>query len=139
MTSTEKLGSLKGFIDPYFFTNPLEKWDLCSFAKAFNTSGFTKKDCLYFYREGLQNIPNSPEYNDEQKVQAEKLFKTYNEQKKQNSQMLEALENKSNSHSARSAIFQNRVSALKLFKRISFCKPYSSNYIFIYIIYSSHC
>jgi hypothetical protein len=112
MSLTRKLksSSMKGFVDPYFINNPLEKWDLCSFAKSFEESEFTRKNCLYFYKEGLRNISNSPEFDDKQKDKAKELLFSYKEQKKQNSKMLEALENKTHSYAARTAIFQDRVS-----------------------------
>ena len=67
-----KSGSLKDFD---FVINPLEKWDLCSFAKSFEESEFTRKNCLYFYKEGLRNISNSPEFiNDKQRNKAQELL-----------------------------------------------------------------
>ncbi|CAI2186023.1 3461_t:CDS:2 [Funneliformis geosporum] len=113
MTLTElKPGTMKGFVDPYFVINSLENWDLCSFAKSFEESKFTRKNCLYFYKEGLKNICNMPEFDDKQKDKAKELLFSYKEQKKQNLKMLEALENKNNSYSARSVIFQDRLALL---------------------------
>ncbi|CAG8733956.1 7764_t:CDS:2, partial [Cetraspora pellucida] len=106
------IGSMKSFIDPYFTTNSSEQWDLCSFAKSFDESVFSRKNCLYFYKEGLQNIIKSPNFDDEQKAKAKEFLDTYEVQKKRNSKMLEALENKANSCSTRSAIFQDRLTLL---------------------------
>ncbi|CAG8663412.1 6576_t:CDS:2, partial [Funneliformis mosseae] len=82
MTTEISEGTMKGFIDPYFFTTPFELWSLCSFIDAHVGPGFSKKDCLYFYKEGLQNICKSSEFDDEQKTMAKKLIDTYKADKK---------------------------------------------------------
>ncbi|CAG8746246.1 8964_t:CDS:2, partial [Gigaspora margarita] len=102
------IGSMKSFIDPHFITTASELWDLCSFAKLLNESAFSRELCLYLYKEGLQNIIKSTDFDYEQKAKAKAFLDIYEVQEKQNSTFLEALENKSNSCSAKSTIFQDR-------------------------------
>ena len=112
MTTEISEGTMKGFIDPYFFTTPFELWSLCSFIDAHVGPGFSKKDCLYFYKEGLQNICKSSEFDDEQKTMAKKLIDTYKADKKKCAELLKLHENKITAHSVRSDMLQNRVSIL---------------------------
>ncbi|RIB14429.1 hypothetical protein C2G38_2144057 [Gigaspora rosea] len=92
----------------YLNNGTSEQWDLCSFAKLFDESVFIRENCLYLYKEGLQNIIKSTNFDDEQKAKANAFLDTYEVQIKQSSTILEALENKSNSCSAKSTIFQDR-------------------------------
>ncbi|CAI2178435.1 16937_t:CDS:2 [Funneliformis geosporum] len=69
--------TMKGFIDPYFFITPFGLWKLWSFIDVHAGPGFLKKDCLYFYKEGLQNICKSSKFDDEQKTMAKNLIDTY--------------------------------------------------------------
>ncbi|CAI2196804.1 17600_t:CDS:2, partial [Funneliformis geosporum] len=97
--------AMKGFIDKYFFTNLPNNWSLESFVLEHNEPGYVKKDCLYLYKEGLQNIYKSSEFDDEVKSVAKKLIETYEEDKKKCTNLLD-------SHSARATIHQNRLSLL---------------------------
>ncbi|CAG8690770.1 4096_t:CDS:2, partial [Racocetra fulgida] len=66
--------TIKEFVDPYFRTTPFEQWKLSSFIEMRSGPGFVKSDCLYFYKEELQNISKSLEFDDEQKTMALKLI-----------------------------------------------------------------
>ncbi|GET01663.1 hypothetical protein GLOIN_2v654938 [Rhizophagus clarus] len=57
--------NMKGFIDKYFFTNLPNVWSLESFVLEHDGPGYVKRDCLYLYKEGLQNICKSSEFDDE--------------------------------------------------------------------------
>jgi len=65
--------AMKGFIDKYFFTNLPNNWSLESFVLEHNGPGYVKKNCLYLYKEGLQNIYKSSEFDDEVKSVAKKI------------------------------------------------------------------
>ncbi|CAG8635926.1 2983_t:CDS:2 [Ambispora leptoticha] len=65
-------------------------WKLCSFIDAHVGPGFLKKDCLYFYKEGLQNISD----------------------KKKCAKLLKLHENKITAHLVRSDMLQNRLKLL---------------------------
>ncbi|RIA88162.1 hypothetical protein C1645_775670 [Glomus cerebriforme] len=64
--------NMKGFIDKYFFTNLSNMWSLESFVLKHDRPGYIKKNCLYLYKEELQNICKLSEFNDEVKSVAKK-------------------------------------------------------------------
>ncbi|RIB20825.1 hypothetical protein C2G38_2178333 [Gigaspora rosea] len=84
---------MKELVDPYFLTTPFEQWKLSSFIETRSGPGFVKRDCLYFYKEGLQNICKSSEFDDEQKAMALKLIEKFKEDKKQCAELLKTREN----------------------------------------------
>ncbi|CAG8596669.1 14412_t:CDS:2 [Funneliformis mosseae] len=97
--------NMKGFIDKYFFTNLPNVWSLESFVLEHDRTGYVKKNCLYLYKEGLQNICKSSEFDDEVKSVAKKLVETYEEDKRKCTNLLD-------SRSARADILRNRLSLL---------------------------
>ncbi|CAG8720464.1 13083_t:CDS:2, partial [Acaulospora morrowiae] len=104
--------TMKDFIDPYFFTTPFEQWKLSSFIETCSGPGFVKRDCLYSYKEGLQNIRKSSEFDDEQKTMALKLIENYKVDKKKCAELLKTHENQVIAHSTRSGILRDRFELL---------------------------
>ncbi|CAI2194324.1 4098_t:CDS:1, partial [Funneliformis geosporum] len=74
--------TMKGFIDKYFSTNPPNKWSLESFILEHDGPEYVKKDCLYFYKEDLQNICKSSEFDNAGKLMTKRLIETYKKDKK---------------------------------------------------------
>lgn len=74
---------MKGYIDPYFYTTPSEQWNLSTFITTYNGSSLVKEKILYFYKEGLLNICQSPDFSYKQKETAENLIESYRANKKE--------------------------------------------------------
>ncbi len=55
--------TMKGFINIYFFTDLSNNWNLEFFILEKNRPEYAKKNCLYLYKESLQNIYKSFEFD----------------------------------------------------------------------------
>ncbi|KAF0472040.1 hypothetical protein F8M41_025089 [Gigaspora margarita] len=109
---------------------------LVLFRQVINESAFSRELCLYLYKEDYRILSSQPILM-EQKAKAKAFLDIYEVQEKQNSTFLEALENKSNSCSAKSTIFQDR---LKLYIACTIslhCKIFQRH--IKYVIHPSRC
>ncbi|CAG8802192.1 16231_t:CDS:10 [Gigaspora margarita] len=112
--ATEKIENItiKDFINPCFLTTPFKQYKLSSFIETHSGPGFVKSNCLYFYKEELQNICKLLEFDDEQKTMALKLIEKYKVDKKECAELIKTYENQVTARSIRSGILKNRLKLL---------------------------
>jgi len=67
--------TMKGFINIYFFTDLSNNWNLEFFILEKNRPEYAKKNCLYLYKESLQNIYKSFEFDNLWRKSWSKLIK----------------------------------------------------------------
>ncbi|CAG8556805.1 12437_t:CDS:2 [Cetraspora pellucida] len=73
---------------------------------------FIKSNCLYFYKEELQNICKLSEFDDKQKTMALKLIEKYEIDKKKYAELLKTYKNQITAYSIKLDIFKNRLKLL---------------------------